>query len=296
MLPKCFVRLFVPPVLILIKNRLLSYTSPSKIPLSTIRQIKKSGESLIVIGNGPSLIESLKEYKGYFQKYDCIVVNHFCETDYYETIKPRFYLIADPAFFGDIDNYAEWLKAKINRFIESFISKTQWEMNLIVPNYADGTRFIEMTRKNPHISVFYYNSDGNDKKHHNSLYEMWDSNLLAPPAQTCLNTSVWLGVFLRYKNVFLIGADTSWIELIRVDQETNKLYTIDSHFYGEVKRPLYADIEGKVPQKLHDELNNISSALEKYWKLKEYAEYAGVHIYNASNYSLIDAYERKKIF
>ena len=81
---------------------------------------------------------------------------------------------------------------------------------------------------------------------------------------------------------------------MHVDQETNELYTIDSHFYGEKKVVLYADNEGKVPQKLHDELNCISRALSAYWDLKGYADYAGVKVFNASKYSLIDAFERKK--
>ena len=127
-----------------------------------------------------------------------------------------------------------------------------------------------------------------------SKFKAWDENLIAPPNQTVLNTCVWLGVFLRYKEIFLIGADSTFMQDIRVDQETNLLYLIDSHFYGEIKRPIYTDADGTIPQKLHVELNSISVMLSNYWDLKYYADYAGVKIYNASKYSLIDAYERRK--
>ena len=291
---KNILKLFIPPIFSWAKNNILPHKHQSNNSLSTIKLIKRHGDSLIVIGNGPSLTDSLRENQKQLMKYDCIVVNHFCETNYYETLKPHFYLIADPAFFGDIDNYSEWLKIKISKFINAFISKTQWEMNLIVPNYANGSRFIEMTKENAFIQVFYYNSKEDVVNHFDSKYKMWDSNFLPPPAQTCLNTCVWLGIFLRYRKIYLIGADTTWIEQLHVDQETNEVYTIDSHFYGKKKVPLYADVEGKIPQKLHDELNCISRALSLYWDLKYYADYAGVQIFNASKYSLIDAYERVK--
>ncbi len=261
--------------------------------ISTVGEICKNDDSLIILGNGPSLLDSMTQFEDILKERDCIVVNHFCETDYYTQIKPRFYLLADPAYFGDIDTYADWLKIKIQRFTDVFLRKTTWNVSLILPSFAFGSKFVECISQNSFIHVFYYNTDNmnNDDKY--TKFELWDKNLIAPPAQTCLNTCVWLGIFLRYKSLYLIGADTSWIELLRVDQETNELYTIDSHFYGTKKMVLYADVEGKVPQKLHENLNCISRALSLYWDLRNYSDFAGVNVYNASSYSLIDAFERK---
>ena len=100
---------------------------------------------------------------------------------------------------------------------------------------------------------------------------------------------------MRYKEIYLIGADTTWIELLHVDQNTNDVYTIDTHFYGKKKMPLYKDSAGKIPVKLHEELYFNLNALKLYWELKDYADYAGVRVYNASEYSLIDAFERRKL-
>ena len=99
----------------------------------------------------------------------------------------------------------------------------------------------------------------------------------------------------NYSNIYIFGADTTWIEKIKVDQETNNIYTIDKHFYGETKRLLYKDTEWKIPIKLHEELRSIAIALENYWELKEYSLYNNVKIFNASEYSLIDAFDRRKI-
>ena len=100
------IRLFTPPILIKIWNvffGIKKLQKPEKI-LSTIGSIRKTGEKLVVIGNGPSLNDSIKEQKNDIIGNDCIVVNQFCKSDYYTEIKPKYYLIADPAYFGDIDN------------------------------------------------------------------------------------------------------------------------------------------------------------------------------------------------
>ena len=230
------------------------------------------------------------------KKHDCMVVNQFCKSDYYVEIKPRYYLIADPAYFGDVEKYTDRLKDVVESFINNIVSKTTWDINLIVPSFAKGSSFINKVCENSFIHVYYFSPvDVVCSQSSQDKYKAWDQNLMAPPAQTCLNTCVWLGIFLRYRDVYLIGADTTWIEQLHVDQDTNEVYTIDTHFYGEKKVVLYADDEGKIPQKLHDELGCISRALSQYWDLKYYADYAGVKVYNASKYSLIDAFDRAKV-
>lgn len=289
--------LFVPPVLIILKNKLMNRNKPlvSKEFVSTIGNITPTCDKLVVIGNGPSLNDSIKEQKNAIIANDCVVVNQFCKTDYYTELKPKYYLLADPAYFGTIDNYTNRLKNIVLDFIESIVNKTTWDINLIVPSFARDSEFINAVKKNHYIHVYFYNNINAYVANSSQMkYDAWDHNLIAPPAQTCLNTCVWLGIFLRYKKIYLIGADTTWIELLHVDQETNEVYTIDSHFYGTKRVTLYSDEEGTPPQKLHDELNCISRALSQYWELKYYSDYAGVKVFNASKYSLIDAFERKK--
>lgn len=263
--------------------------------ISTVGQLPKQSERLIVIGNGPSLAKSMENYKEEICKYDCIVVNHFCESDYYNDLKPKYYLLADPAFFGKFENYADWQRDKIKGFIESIVSNTTWNMNLIVPNFAIGSELIEEIQRNSHIHTYYYNPYNLVQCNEKNEFLFWDKNLIAPPAQTCLNTCVWLGIFLRYKETYIIGADSNWLELIHVDQETNELYINDKHFYGEKKQKLYKDSAGTIPITMSEELFCESIAFKSYSELKCYADYAGVKIFNASEYSLIDAFERKKL-
>lgn len=291
-----FVKLFIPPIVPQLIYRLRSPQKVSVTNPSTIRNIKKKGETLVVIGNGPSLTETINTQSEQIRSKDCIVVNGFCKTEYYEKIKPALYLIADPDFF--VDDISKSKRVDAEGVLINLIKKTTWKVNLIVPHTAQNSYFIKKINENAYIHVLYYNNYNlgnvcNLSKH--TKFELWDENLVPPPAQTCLNTSVWLGIYLRYKQIYLIGADTTWMELLHVDQETNQVYTIETHFYEEKKIYLYRDADENVPQKLHEELNCISRALSYYWELKYYADYAGVEVYNASSYSLIDAFERKKI-
>ena len=245
--------LLTPPIIMKVLRKSICYIPKlhKKNP-STLDQIIKTKEKMLIIGNGPSLTKNLERDIEKFKDFDCIVVNNFCETMYYTQVKPKFYLLADSAFFGNIDTCADWLKTRINNLIDSLITNTTWDINLIVPNIAINSKFLSEIQKNPFIHPYYYNAFDTCKIEEGEKFKLWDKNLLSVPAQTCLNTCLWLGIFLRYKEIYLVGADTTWIELLHVDQETNEVYTIDSHFYGQTKGPLYKDAEGKIPVKLHE--------------------------------------------
>ena len=293
------VYLLTPPIIMNGLRKLIHYISKlhKKNP-STLDQIIKTKEKMLIIGNGPSLKQTLEHNIDKFKDFDCIVVNHFCETKYYSQIKPNFYILADPAFFGNIDTYAGWLKTKINSFINSLVVNTKWDVNLIIPSIAINSIFLSKISKSSYIHPFIYNNNNlvdYNESNKDEKFRLWDKNIIAPPAQNCLNTSIWLSILLKYKEIFIIGADSNWPQLLMVDQETNEVYMNDIHFYGQKKIPVYKDTEGRIPIKLHEELFCEVNAFKSYWELKEYADYIGIKVFNASEYSLIDAFERKKL-
>ena len=86
---------------------------------------------------------------------------------------------------------------------------------------------------------------------------------------------------------------------LHVDQETNIVYSIDTHFYSNDQLPV-DDYDKKNHRrtfgtKLHEEYFTAGIALRDYWAMREYADWKGVKVYNASEYSWIDAFERKKL-
>ena len=224
----------------------------------------------------------------------CMMVNFAANTELYERIRPSVYLLVDPAWY----NPTEQLKIVLKSCIDAICEKTTWPMKIIMPHCAIGCFASEKFKENPNLEIFYY-EDGWQIPERMTQFEAWDKNLTCPPAQTVLNTAVWLSVYWGYKETYLVGADTSFIQDIYVGQKDNVLYTIDSHFYKNedvYNSGLEPEKKGrKFGMDMEQLLESVYVMFKSYRELREYAEWKGVKIYNASEYSMIDCLERKKL-
>lgn len=288
---KQVLQLFLPPIFYKVKQLLFPNKQAELCPLP---KNEHQGDRMVIIGNGPSLNKTIELYESQLHKADCIMVNFSANSDLYEQIRPSFYLLVDPAYY-QMPNY---LRESLCALFDAIVTKTTWPMKIIMSHNAEGSYAIERFKDNPNLEVLLYENGWNISKDM-SKYEAWDKNLIAPPAQTVLNTAVWLSIYWGYTETYLVGADTSFLADLRVDQKTNLLYTEDTHFYSnkDVHKDSYDSIKKRRPigTKLHDELFSIGTALKDYWDMKAYADWKGVKVYNASEYSWIDAFERKKL-
>ncbi|MGI5172146.1 hypothetical protein H0R92_00900 [Treponema sp. OMZ 840] len=287
------IKLFIPPIILKIRHFFLNNKKDDSY-LSTVHTIQKNSNTLFILGNGPSLNTTFANGTDFFKEKDIICVNTFVTTDFFVTLKPTKYMIADPNNLIGLETLSNVLKEQTQEIVTEFQKKINWHIDFIVPDFARDGYLYQSLKMNKFITFYFYNTKDVSKTNY-TYFQNLDENLIAPPAQTVLNTCLWLGIKLKYDAIYLLGADTSWTEQVSVDQTTNELYTIDKHFYGEVKRPVYGDVDGKIPRKLHEELEADAKVLRNYWELKTYAQHVGVAVYNASAYSLIDAFERKKI-
>lgn len=290
---KEFIQLFIPPIYYKIKHRLCPPKVRVRHPLP---MYDGACERMIVIGNGPSLNKSVELYYDIIKQSECLMVNHSASTDMYEFIQPKFYLLVDPLWVNPENSKH---KDAIYALIDAIVTKTSWSMTIVMPYCAQkGCYAVEQFRKNTNLNVLFF-EDGHNMPKDMTQVEAWDKNLVCPPGQTVLNTAVWLSVYWGYNETYLVGADSSWHEELKMDQETNHLYTIDSHFYKNSNNPVDDYDAGKdrrtVHSTLHEELYSTARALEEYWELQKYADWKGVKVYNASEYSWIDAFERKKL-
>jgi gamma-glutamylcyclotransferase (GGCT)/AIG2-like uncharacterized protein YtfP len=292
---KQIIKLFIPPIIIYFINLFRNNKKENILPFySTINNHKKNTDKIIILGNGPSLKNQLANSIDILKSNQCVCVNSFVLTEYYSIIKPRVYLLIDPSFFVQCA-VLEIEQEHISVFNNLFI-KTTWNVDLVVSSkYKDNDRILKL-KENHHINILFINQDDyiafNTKE---EQFKLLNKNKIRFPAQTVLNTAVYLCIFWKYKNIILLGADTSWHEELRIDQKTNILYINDEHFYGTKKRIIYSDTLQTIPSKLHQELFAIARALEYYCLLREYADYNSVFVYNASEKSWIDAFERKEL-
>lgn len=268
-----------------------------KLQESPLPQIEHHSDKMIIIGNGPSLNKSVNKYKEKILLCDRIAVNFFASSDLFEKLRPNIYLFADPAFFDIPDNQ----KNSVEKLFNSLIFKTEWPLHIIIPLSAKNAHAVTKLQQNKSITIDYYYDGWNDVGKLNK-FEAWDKNLIGPPAQNVLNVAIYLSLFWNYKETFLIGADSSFLEDLRVDQETNEIYTIDTHFYSN--RDVHTDKKfydlknrgrSRSDWKMHELIYAHGRMFEYYYELKKYADYKGLKVYNASEYSWINVFERKKL-
>lgn len=285
-------KLLTPPIFVKLWHKI----KKTNLILSPLPQIEHHSDKMIIIGNGPSLKESVKKYKDIIIKSDSISVNYFAASELFEELMPKIYLFADPAFF----QMPEDQRYSIDSLFNNIVKKTTWPMKIIVPLSAKGSASLSDLYRNPNIEIFYYfNSQQDTGKL--TKFEAWDKNLTGPPAQNVLNVALYLSLFWGYKETYLLGADSSFLEDLRIDQETNEIYSIDNHFYN--RNNVYKDkmtIGNRLgrPMKgwtLHGLIYAYAKMFDGYFELRKYADYKGLRVYNASEYSWINVFERKKL-
>ncbi len=62
---------------------------------------KASVENCLILGNGPSLKQSLEKDLDMFKKSTLMCVNNFAASAEFTMLKPSYYVILDPGFFID---------------------------------------------------------------------------------------------------------------------------------------------------------------------------------------------------
>jgi hypothetical protein len=245
----------------------------------------------LVLGNGPSLGNILKNDTLILKEYDLICVNHFPASGDYVKIKPQNCIWLDPAFYQDNR------PALADKTIDAIIKETSWPVNLFLPAQARKKEAVrKINASNSFITIRYFNYtivNGFQWFRH-LLYKY---NLGMPQCQNVLAAALFRAINAGYSRVFLLGADHTWIKDMVV-MDDNELYIRSTHFYTEEnKTPLVKlkDVSGK-KRLITEFLISAAKAFKSYYLLQEYACYCNVKVYNATPGSYIDAFDRASPF
>lgn len=260
---------------------ILLFSSCSAAKMMTSISIPNKRSECCVLGNGPSLNDALAMSPSPFLGKDLMVVNFFLETDYFEILKPSYYIMLDNLFFSDnVDFFREERNAKaIDR-----LNTINWEMILFVPIIARKSMLIKRII-NYKIKIIYFNStpiSGFRKIE----YYYYDKNLGMPTAQTVINAAIFLAIKLDYKIINLYGVDQSWLKGMYVDENNIVRAGLD-HFYGG------SSSIGSIPS-LSNLLLTQYNAFFSHERLQVYSKEKGIKILNHTKLSYIDAYEKVK--
>lgn len=254
-------------------------------PVSRPPRASKAGDKIIILGNGPSLRQTVGENIDTLRAMPSVAVNFMANTPEFEQIKPDYYVLADPLFFSgtEHENVASLWRN---------LARVRWPMCLCVPR-----KMLAKTKKllseAPSVKIVPFNFVGAEGfgRLENVLYS---SRLAMPRPRNVLIPAIMIAISAGYSEIWLCGADHSWLETVRVT-DANHVVSVQPHFYADSSKELKRSEEEYRGLHLHDILMSFYIAFSAYHRIKRYAESRGIRIYNATPGSYIDAFPRKMI-
>lgn len=281
-----------------IKNSFLTITSILKfLRYGSLKHSKSLSltetQDIIILGNGPSLKGNLEKDMNILKKTNTFAVNKFCLTPEFHLLKPKYYLLIDPAFYIKKNTSLKFLELQKNIF-DAFIKVKDWDLTLFIPVRTDmQDNWNSLIMNNKHITIRYINSnDANGFK--SIIFTLYKYNFAMPMTQNVLVGAIFLSLNMGYKNIYLLGAEHSWTEHLRVNNK-NQLFICNKHYYGEENTIFYKGIEQQEIWKMHEILLAWSKTFMSYFVLRDYAKKVNANIYNLTTDSYIDAFPKVKL-
>ena len=253
-----------------------------------VSPINKKYNRCLILGNGPSLIDSLEKNKDHLSELDLIAVNLMVNSPEYEIYKPKIYVVCDPLFW--IEDLPEAFTERINLFYDNIVQKTQWDLQLYIPFLARKNKKIEsILSQNPHIKICYYNKT-KVEGHKWLCYAAYNNQWGMPRAQNVIVAALMIAIHSKYKEINLAGVDSNFIHNIWVDEKNNLRFD-DYHYYSDSEEK----IKRILPEKIHEECLLNYYMFKSYVDIENYSIYKNIKIYNTGPHSFIDAFEKKEI-
>lgn len=249
-------------------------------------------EESIILGNGPSLKHTLTNHLSFFDNKNVFCLNFFVESEAFMTLKPKFYVFADPAFWSK--NCSPKLSAQISKISEQLKEKVSWQMYLFLPSTARGWNYFqESLESNNNITLIYYNINPSTEILH-KRHLLYKENKAMVQAQTVLIAAIFISLNLGVKTNYVVGGDLSMHEVLFVNKE-NIVHFYHKHFYDKEEvdaSPFWRNPEQISTFRMDELLLAFSLMFKGFWELEEYSKFLGAKIYNASHKTFIDAFER----
>lgn len=259
-------------------------------PVKSLKKLAVNNEC-VILGNGPSLSQSLSCDKSILEGRDVYCVNNFPVSELYGELRPGYCVMSAPEYWlRDVSDV--YVKMRTETF-QALKEKTQWPLILLIPVRARPYKgWDAVIRTNTNITIRYYNTcpvEGLRPVNH--LF--FNAGMGMPRPHNVLVPSLMIAIWNRYRNVFVLGADHTWLDKITVN-ENNEALVNQQHFYdGGNSQPGPMYMLGKRPRKLYEILHKFMLTFRAYWDINDYALKKNVCIINLTPGSLIDAFERK---
>lgn len=239
---------------------------------------------MVVLGNGPSLKKNLDEDSDWLRDADTLAVNFFANTPQFRELRPKYYVLADPHFFDKADT-----DPNVRKLVDN-LNTIDFPMTLFIPSKC-GKKTRMFNNPNLKIGRFSFTAvEGYLWFEKLAFRAQWGM----PRPRNVLIPSLMIGIWLGYKQIYILGADHSWLQTLSVDDE-NHVVSVQPHFYKEDDKEVQRIQQVYVQHPLHEVIESMMIAFRSYHKIRWYAGIAGTEILNATPDSMIDAFKRAKL-
>ena len=239
---------------------------------------------LLILGNGPSLNDTLATQREAMRSYDLLAVNFAANAPVFGELQPQHYVLADPHFFASADD------ANVSLLWKN-LEATDWPLTLHLPQKeAHSEQAKKWQRNAPQRLIRPFNmvaADGFPSLRR----QLISTGLAMPRPRNVLIPSIMAGIRMGYKKIVIAGADHTWTRTLSVD-ENNTVISIQPHFYNDNAEEhqrvasVYKDV------RMHQILESMVVAFRSYHHIQDYASRHGIEILNATPGSFIDAFPR----
>lgn len=252
----------------------------------SIPHINDNAQPLVIMGNGPSLNDTIGDHLSLLQNRPTLAVNFAACAPIFLTLRPRYYVLADPFFFSDAttDNLT-LLRNRLRNDVD-------WTMTLFVP-WKNRRNASELTGNNPHIDIATFNPvgiEGFEWLENMAFSKGWGM----PRPRNVLIPSIMTGISLGYEKIHIVGADHSWMKTISVNDQ-NRVISVQPHFYKDGEQEKTRIHTEYLQYPLHQIINSFYVAFRAYHTIRRYADTKGIDIINSTPESYIDAFPRKPL-
>ena len=243
---------------------------------------KASGE-LIIMGNGPSLRDTIDRQGDWLRAHPLMAVNFAANTPEYARLRPAYHILADGHFFDHAGS-----DPNVERLWRN-LAGVEWPLTLFVPasRRRDAARLLGAA---PQVKLRFFNLtpvEGLPAVSH----RLFDLGLGMPRPRNVMIPAIMTAGREGFTRIYLAGADHTWGRALGVDEE-NRVVSIQPHFYKDDSREHARVATEYAGYHLHDILNSLTVAFRSYHHIRAWASGRGVEIVNATPGSMIDAFPR----
>lgn len=252
----------------------------------------ENGE-VYIMGNGPSLKQSLEYLLHAGEKKKFFAVNDFAVSELFEQVKPCYYILIDNGYWVE-ESKATERDLKLRQIVfNNIIEKTQWSMGVFIPDYAYKKKYFHSLLQNTKISLIPYNRYSIKMEHSDYYFRHLEKNDTAY-FNNVLANAIYCAINRGFDEINVLGAEHSWTKDIRVNDQ-NQVCTIKKHFFEDDSELIPWEKSDGTLFSMAELLSALTLHFQAYDLLEEYAKRKNVHIYNLTSGSFIDAFERKKL-